>query len=129
MFYRAWAFNQPLSLDTSSVTKMNGMFLYASAFNQPLSLDTSSVTDMADMFYARSSRAPLPPQPAQFAATLLYATAHHTSRACSPGSHVALTLGNSSLLSLAGYGLLVQHQQAYHPLRVGGQLRLCLRWL
>ena len=70
MFYRAWAFNQPLSLDTSSVTKMNGMFLYASAFNQPLSLDTSRGTDMADMFYARSSRAPLPPQPAQFAATL-----------------------------------------------------------
>ena len=29
----------------------------ASAFNQPLSLDTSSVTDMAAMFYVRSARA------------------------------------------------------------------------
>ena len=32
----------------------------ASSFNQPLSLDTSSVTDMTAMFYVRSARA-LPP--------------------------------------------------------------------
>ena len=81
----ASAFNQPLSLDTSSVTTMSGMFwvrspaLYfatlwpslfltsprltspllptrqsASAFNQLLSLDTSSVTTMQGMFYVRS---------------------------------------------------------------------------
>ena len=42
----ASAFNQPLSLNTCSVTDMRGMFYGASAFNQPLSLDTSSVTDM-----------------------------------------------------------------------------------
>jgi len=31
---------------------------YASAFNQPLSLDTSSVTNMYQMFHVRSARAP-----------------------------------------------------------------------
>ena len=36
--------------NTSSVTSMRAMFNYASAFNQPLSLDTSSVTDTGDMF-------------------------------------------------------------------------------
>ena len=30
---------------------------YADAFNQPLSLDTSSVTDMSYMFYVRSTPA------------------------------------------------------------------------
>jgi len=33
---------------------------YASAFNQPLSLDTSSVTDMSYMFTVRSARALAP---------------------------------------------------------------------
>jgi len=46
----ASAFNQPLSLDTSSVTDMGSMFYSASVFNQPLSLDTSSVMDMSSMF-------------------------------------------------------------------------------
>ena len=39
---------------------------YATAFNQPLSLDTSSVTNMGNMFWVRSARAAaraLPPQP------------------------------------------------------------------
>jgi len=40
----ASAFNQPLSLDTSSVTSMTNMFFNAEAFNQPLSFDTSSIT-------------------------------------------------------------------------------------
>ena len=53
----ASAFNQPLSLDTSSVITMNGMFYGASAFNQPLSLIVSSVTDMGSMFSVRSARA------------------------------------------------------------------------
>ena len=86
----ASAFNQPLSLDTSSVTTMYGMFHVrslhatcavailwpshfltsprltspllptrqsASAFNQLLSLDTSSVTTMSGMFWVRSARA------------------------------------------------------------------------
>ena len=35
----------------------------ASAFNQPLSLDTSSVTTMRYMFYVRSPRVPLAPKP------------------------------------------------------------------
>ena len=43
------AFNQPLSLDTSSVTDMGYMFDTASTFNQPLSLNTSSVTNMHHM--------------------------------------------------------------------------------
>ena len=50
----AAAFNQPLSLDTSSVTDMSYMFYFASAFNQPLSFDTSSVTDMSYMFEVHS---------------------------------------------------------------------------
>ena len=87
----ARAFNQPLSLDTSSVTDMNHMFRVSSAFalsskpslrralltcstylpsvpldlqsadafNQPLSIDTSSVTNMEGMF--RVSSLMLPP--------------------------------------------------------------------
>jgi len=35
----------------------------AYAFNQPLSFDTSSVTDMYGMFYVRSPRVPLAPKP------------------------------------------------------------------
>ena len=83
------AFNQPLALDTSSVTGMGLMFYVrsahalrttqppartsfrivcpplgsrqgASAFNQPLSFDTSSVTDMRYMFLVSSARG-LPP--------------------------------------------------------------------
>ena len=61
-------FNQPLSLDTSSVTSMAFMFYFASKFNQPLSLDSSSVTSMAYMFGVRAlgsmRLAPAPrPQP------------------------------------------------------------------
>ena len=49
-------FNQPLSLDTSSVKDMRYMFYSASAFNQPpLSVDTSSVTDMSFMFWYASA--------------------------------------------------------------------------
>eukprot|EP00964_Phaeocystis_antarctica_P021150 scaffold11709_cov51-Phaeocystis_antarctica.AAC.1 len=36
------------------------MFRSASAFNQPLSLDTSSVTTMYKMFSVRSSQCPAP---------------------------------------------------------------------
>ena len=53
-------FNQPLNLDTSSVTSMQQMLYQASVFNQPLSFDTSSVTTMHWMFSVRSPRA-LPP--------------------------------------------------------------------
>ena len=56
----ASAFNQPLNLDTSSVTSMQQMLYQASVFNQPLSFDTSSVTTMHWMFSVRSPRA-LPP--------------------------------------------------------------------
>ena len=49
MLRSASAFNQPLSLDTSSVTDMGYMFDTASTFNQPLSLNTSSVTNMHHM--------------------------------------------------------------------------------
>ena len=55
----AGKFNQPLNLDTSSVTTMYHMFYEASAFNQPLSLDTSSVTDMEYMFGVRVPSATL----------------------------------------------------------------------
>merc|ERR1712194_157925 len=54
MFDAAWAFNQPLSFDTSKVTTMYRMFYQAKAFNQPLSFDTSKVTTMYLMFYANS---------------------------------------------------------------------------
>ena len=55
MFDNALAFNQRLSLDTSSVTDTSFMFYNARAFNQPLSLDTSSVTDMSRMFHSASA--------------------------------------------------------------------------
>merc|ERR1712086_940642 len=57
MFESAKAFNQPLSFDTSKVTKMQQMFYWAEAFNQPLSFDTSKVTNMYGMFQVRSARA------------------------------------------------------------------------
>ena len=38
MFELAESFNQPLELDTSSVTTMQNMFYFASSFNQPLDL-------------------------------------------------------------------------------------------
>merc|ERR1711935_1147660 len=50
MFWRAKAFNQSLSFDTSKVTAMDLMFREASVFNQPLSFDTSKVTTMRYMF-------------------------------------------------------------------------------
>ena len=52
MFYRAYAFNQPLNnWDTSNVTTMSHMFDMARAFNQPLNnWDTSKVTNMESMF-------------------------------------------------------------------------------
>ena len=80
----AYAFNQPLTFNTSSVTYMQNMFqvrlpirplaswpacrplIYAlpldsrqdaDAFNQPLSFDTSSVTTMDYMFQVRSAPA------------------------------------------------------------------------
>ena len=59
MFDSASAFNQPLSLDTSSVTDMRYMFSHASAFNQRLSLDTSSVTDLGSMFWGTAFNQPL----------------------------------------------------------------------
>ena len=52
------AFNQPLSLDTSSVTNMRAMFMYTKGFNQSLSLDTSRVTDMSEMFAVCSCALP-----------------------------------------------------------------------
>jgi len=53
----ASAFNQPLSLDTSKVTTMQGMFYLTTSFNQPLSLDTSKVTTMNYMFQVRPAHA------------------------------------------------------------------------
>merc|ERR1712106_800106 len=50
MFYKAEAFNQPLSFDSSRVTDMRSMLREAKAFNQPLSFDTSRVTTMEEMF-------------------------------------------------------------------------------
>lgn len=45
------AFNQPLSLDTSSLTSMHSMFKQTEAFNQPLHFsDTSRVEIMKEMF-------------------------------------------------------------------------------
>jgi len=55
MFYRAIAFNQPLSFDTSKVTTMVGMFYDATVFNQPLSFDTSKVAYMHTMFGGANS--------------------------------------------------------------------------
>ena len=59
---RMEAFNQPLSLDTSSVTNMRAMFMYTKGFNQSLSLDTSRVTDMSEMFAVCSCARLIPAQ-------------------------------------------------------------------
>jgi hypothetical protein len=56
MFNKAYAFNQPLNFETSSVTIMYQMFRQASAFNQPLNFsNTSNVTNMQSMFYQATS--------------------------------------------------------------------------
>ena len=83
----AYAFNQPLSFDTSSVTTMDYMFQVRSApahtpsrllarlspshlclpwtrqnaraFNQPLTFDASSVTSMRYMFQVRLRTCPI----------------------------------------------------------------------
>ena len=56
MFFKAGAFNQPLSgLDTSSVQNMRGMFLDAHSFNQPLVWSTDRVTDVSRMFHGATS--------------------------------------------------------------------------
>ena len=62
MFGGFIAFNQPLILNTSSVTNMYGMFKGTQAFNQPLTLDTSSVTDMREMFAVCSCARLIPTQ-------------------------------------------------------------------
>jgi len=50
MFYKATAFNQPLTFNTKQVMTMGDMFQGATAFNQPLTFDTKQVTDMHSMF-------------------------------------------------------------------------------
>ena len=62
MFRGTRAFNQPLTLDTSSVTNMQAMFGYNNGFNQSLSLDTSRVTDMSEMFAVCSCARLIPAQ-------------------------------------------------------------------
>ena len=119
-------FNQPLSFDTSSVTDMFGMFQVRSPagaqlellhhpfvysrqdaykFNQPLSFDTSSVTSMTEMFKVRA----LP---------------------CTPSARpTPRKLSCALFATLGGRKLPVRRQQAAHPLRMGGNLGLHLRWL
>jgi surface protein len=56
-------FNQPLSLDTSSVTDMSWLFYNLNNFNANISSwDTSKVATMRSMFWVRSARA-LAPKP------------------------------------------------------------------
>jgi len=56
LFYDLHNFNADISnWDTSSVTTMDYMFIGAWAFNQPLSFDTSKVTYMYRMFYWANS--------------------------------------------------------------------------
>ena len=92
MFSSASKFNQPLSLDTSSVTTMGGMFYvqpagkHASKFNQPLSLDTSSVTSMIFMFGVRALAPNVQPSPSLHAACTTVAL----TALSPPGPHLAL---------------------------------------
>jgi len=51
MFKDAYVLDDPVTMDTSSVTDMSVMFLSATSFNQPLAFNTSLVTDMRYMFY------------------------------------------------------------------------------
>ena len=94
----------------------------AKAFNQLLSFDTSSFDmDMSLMFYVRSARALAPTALSQ--AILVHAACAAVAprpltphRACPP-------------IDSAGRKLLVERQQAAHPLRLGGHLGLRFRWL
>ena len=123
----AYKLNQPLNFDTSSVTSMYQMFYGAAVFNQPLSFNTSSVTSMSAMFAVRSSLCPAPNLqsspplnaacPAVEPATSRAPVAHTLPRTVCPP------------FDSAGHTLPVQHEQAAHPLRVGGHLGLRLRWI
>ena len=98
----------------------------ATAFNQPLSFDASSVTNMDGMFYdyVRSRSCPPP--------NLQSSPLPRTDAACtavaSPPARSSPNIVRPSFDS-AGRKLPVRCQQAAHPLRVGGNLDLRLRWL
>ena len=62
------------------------MFYGASAFNQPLSLDTSSVTSMEDMFFVRAVAPNLQQSPSLHAAC----TTTAPTALSAPGPHLAL---------------------------------------
>eukprot|EP00964_Phaeocystis_antarctica_P144621 scaffold110472_cov45-Phaeocystis_antarctica.AAC.1 len=95
----------------------------ASAFNQPLSFDTSSVTNMWGMFSVRSSPCPAPNlQPSPPHARCVRRGRPPPPRP--PGLHLT-----PHRMPPAVRKLLVQRQQAAHPLRMGGHLGLCLCWL
>jgi uncharacterized protein YfaS (alpha-2-macroglobulin family) len=49
MFCGAQSFNQPLTMNTSKVTDMDGMFQATDSFNQPITMDMSQVTLMNNM--------------------------------------------------------------------------------
>ena len=123
-------FNQPLSFDTRPASRASPkcsrcasrgrlparssnccitIFVYsrqdAYKFNQPLSFDTSSVTSMTEMFKVRA----LP---------------------CTPSARpTPRKLSCALFATLGGRKLPVRRQQAAHPLRMGGNLGLHLRWL
>ena len=119
----AYAFNQPLSLNTSTVTNMQYMFQVRSApahtpsrllarlspshlclpwtrqnaraFNQPLSFDTSSVPNMAYMFQVRSAPAHATHSPVGPTPRVTWAAAPTPSRLLArlPPSHLCLPFG------------------------------------
>ena len=95
---------------------------YASSFNQPLSLDTSSVTDMTYMFMVRSGRA-LPA--ASAAGPSLHAACVAAASPCPP-DHPARTspLLLCFPLHSAGRKQFVRREQAPHPLCMVGQYRV-----
>eukprot|EP00964_Phaeocystis_antarctica_P093998 scaffold60773_cov44-Phaeocystis_antarctica.AAC.1 len=82
---------------------------------------------MGSMFNVRSSPCPVPPNCIRALPYTLLHRGRPPPPACRP-SHLS-PHGKPSFRLSAGRKLPVQHQQATHSLRVGGHLRLRLRWI
>ena len=104
------AFNQPLSLDTSSLTSMHSMFKQTEAFNQPLHFsDTSRVEIMKEMFKVLGTSplhtllGPPPPHlPSPDPDTRPASYGHRSTRQQASAFNQPLSLDTSSVTTMEG---------------------------